>query len=426
MSAGLSSFVDDAEKFIGEFESGIASAPLQLYNSALLFSPEASIIKRLFWKGLPGWIDMIVDNWTPSFSALEGRPSPISVVVFSPGRRLLASASEDNTIRIWDSATGVLRSTLKGHSGSIKTIVFSPNGQLLASASWDKTVRLWDSATGTLRGTLEGHLDCISAVVFSPNGQLLASVSWDIIFRLWDSDTGASRGTLEGHSGRITAVVFSPDGQLLASTSLEKTVRLWDTVTRTSQCTLEGHLGYISAVVFSPDSQLLVSISHDKIIRLWDPATGTSRGILNGYSDFIQAVVFSPDGQFLASASGDNTVQLWDIEAKILIQQIEREHSGRLSFTTDGPQLLDERLRMISSSSRSIPLNVKGSAVISPFINIKEEWIRYNDYNVLWLPFNRRLGVYAVRNRTLVLGSNYGGVIFFQFSSTVDLPVPEK
>jgi len=104
----------------------------------------------------------------------------------------------------------------------------SLDGKLVASASWDKTVRLWDSATGAARRTLEGHKGTVNAVAFSPDGKLVASASGDNTVRLWDSATGAARRTLEGHKDTVNAVAFSPDGKLVASASGDKTVKLWD------------------------------------------------------------------------------------------------------------------------------------------------------------------------------------------------------
>jgi WD40 repeat protein len=152
----LLAFVCDAKQVVLNTRSVIEDAPLQIYSSALVFTPRMSRIRGQFLSKALRWIKRtptVPEDWDSSLQSLEVHSGFVNAVTFSPDGKLLASASDDNTIKLWEPVTGASRHTLEGHSDWVMAVAFSPDGKLLTSASHDMTVRLWDPMTRALRGS---------------------------------------------------------------------------------------------------------------------------------------------------------------------------------------------------------------------------------------------------------------------------------
>ncbi len=166
-------------------------------------------------------------------AVLECGTQPIRDVAFSPDGRLLAVGCDDGdcTVRIWDVAERRQLQVLHGHTQGVYALAWNRSGSVLASASLDQTVRLWDRRTWA--GVAELRHPCrVYGVAFAADGRLLACACADNLIRLWDVDFRREFAALSGHKSYVHQLAFSPDGTQMVSASGDRTLRVWDTVPR--------------------------------------------------------------------------------------------------------------------------------------------------------------------------------------------------
>jgi WD40 repeat protein len=191
-------------------------------------------------------------------------------------------------------------------ANSVNSVAVSPDGSLVATASGEGGVRLYDAQTGGIARCIGGAGD--RCVVFSPDGRTLTAAGFhmDKLVGIYDVQTGKRSMALPGQTEwEADATAFSPDGKLIASTGTDKQILVWDLATGKLRHQLKDQSFRSAALAFSPDSATLASAGGDKLVRFWDMKTGQVRRSLTGHSDWICTIAFSPDGRLLASGSCD-------------------------------------------------------------------------------------------------------------------------
>ncbi|NET25095.1 AAA-like domain-containing protein [Okeania sp. SIO1I7] len=295
-------------------------AAKQLPNPNMIFQPKAENkmeITNLLWQVAY----MISEKSYEPLKNLDRHDQLVNGIAFSPDGQMIASASRDNTVKLW-SQEGQLLETLSKHENEVFSVAFSPDGQMIASASWDNTVKLWDRQGGLLE-TLTDHERQVLSVAFSPDSQMIASASSDNTAKLWDRQGGLLE-TLGEHTYPVNSVAFSPDGETIASASSDNTVKLWNLEGQVLQ-SINAHEKGVYSVAFSPDGETIASAGGDNTVKLWN-RKGLLLQSLTGHENSVYGVAFSPNGETIASASRDNTVKLWN--RKGLLLQTLRGHNN--------------------------------------------------------------------------------------------------
>jgi WD40 repeat protein len=306
------------------------------------------------------------------FRLYQGHADTVRAVAWSPSNgSYIASASDDNTVHVWDDRTGNNLKVYTGHRDNVDAISWSPDGTFIASASRDRTVQIWaaldnsnDNAIVTSSNhdtsiyavswssiahqqaqyiasggredavrvwrptdgsevfTFTQHQGRVRAVAWLPGGQYVASGGDDQAVMVWsplssdDNSDASLLATYTHHNDSVLAVAWSPDGKYIASASADNTVQVWDALSGGDPLvTYEGHQSAVNAVSWSPDGKRIVSGSSDGTAQVWEASTGRSIYTYQGHSlngtNAVYAVAWSADGRLIASAGADNTVRIW-------------------------------------------------------------------------------------------------------------------
>jgi len=359
----LARFLRDANSFVvSSYEAIERSAP-HIYISALPFADKDSLVYQEFALRCTGLVTVttfgIGQHEGRIVMTLAGHDGAVSSVSYCPHGRILASGSEDGTVRIWDTRTGEeAMSPMCGGGGKVMSVAFSRNGKLVASGTESGAVWVCNVTPGQGRQRkLSGHSGPVNSVAFSSDGSRLASGSSDKTICLWNAETSEQIAVQSGHTDVVSEIAFSPDGKILASISDDGKFRQWDITGRVADeqliqpvSTRHSHFlfptsripsrraTYCCSIAFSPDGEMLARTDYTgKTVELHRYKTEIVITKLHSGTT-ICSVRFSPDGRLLVAACG-RAVRLWTLDPDP--QQASRVdlggHGGMVNCATFSP-----------------------------------------------------------------------------------------
>lgn len=268
-------------------------------------------------------------------SVLAEQAETITKIELSADRKLLAVATVEQQVELWNPAKGRRFSAFKAHEGAVRAIALSPDKRLLASGGDDQVVKLWHLQSGHLIRPLNGHGASISAIAFAPNSRLLVTGSQDGTVKRWDLVIGNHCLNIVNHEAPITAIALSPDGHLLYSADRMGTILVHHLDTRELLRQLGHQETGIAAIALTPSGEFLITGDQAGCIHVWSTAEGQPIHRFQRHTAAIIELAIAPDGQTFASSSGDRTLCIWDVRKGLRAQiqpTTEAEVGGAIAW----------------------------------------------------------------------------------------------
>ncbi len=302
----------------------------------------------------------------------QGHWSGVQGCAVSADGRWAASASSDQTLILWDLASGQARRVLSGHTSGVNACDFSPDGRRLVSGGSDRTLRIWDCETGEHRALL-AHRNVVTACRFSADGEYIVSASADVTVRLWSGDGDELVQTLTGHDDWVHDCSISTAAELIVSAANDGTARVWELNAPPEPYRMRQHDGWVMGCAAAARRGLLFTAGQDHRLVLWDVRRGQPRRNWRAHESSVRACAVSADDTLLASAAADGSIKVWDTTSTAPLNLLtgHREWVNAVAFHPDGSKLAsvsnDRTLRLwdLRTRSRKLALVAHGHWVNS-------------------------------------------------------------
>lgn len=242
-----------------------------------------------------------------------GHRSSVYAVAFTKDGRWLLSGGGDDLIRIWDVRSREEVFSLRGHRDIILGLAVDPSGRYAVSGSRDSTVRIWDLQERREVKALYGHTGWVRAVAISDDGSYFVTASGDHTLKLWSLPEGDELRTFSGHTSIVTCVSFLDDGKHIVSGSQDRTVKVWELNSSAPVLDMIGHRGRVRCVASIPNRHHIVSGGNDLTLRIWDSMTGAEVAVLRGHTGYVRGVCVLPGSQEIASVGNDGAIRFWNL-----------------------------------------------------------------------------------------------------------------